>query len=226
MKNKDRPLSLVEQYALPAGQIEPRSMAIIQGLLPPSDDSQQALAVVHRIVHTTGDLSLADQIKFHQAALPAGIQALKTGCAIITDVHMVEAGISRPLMEKLGCSLHCVIDHPEVYAMADSAGVTRSIAAMRWLAQPTSSGGPVLDGAIVAIGNAPTALLALLDLVDAGVVRPALIVGVPVGFVAAAESKKELMDRDTPYITLPGTRGGSTIAVATVNALLRLAAGQ
>jgi precorrin-8X/cobalt-precorrin-8 methylmutase len=223
MEDEKTHRSLVEQYALPAQDIEPRSFAIIDDMLPPLGTAPEALPIVRRVVHTTGDPSLAGQVVFHPAAVQAGVRALKAGCVIITDVHMVEAGISRPLTDRLGCSLRCVIDTPQVAEMAISGGTTRAVAAMRWLARPTMSGKSLIDGAVVAIGNAPTALLALLDMVDAGAVKPALIVGVPVGFVAAAESKEELMERDIPYITLPGTRGGSTIAVAIVNALLRLA---
>jgi precorrin-8X/cobalt-precorrin-8 methylmutase len=219
--NKKTP-SLVERYALPALEIEPQSFAIIDALLPTLDVSPEERQIVRRVVHTTGDPSLAEMLRFHPAAVASGKQALQAGCTIVTDVRMVKAGISQPLARQLGCLVCCAIDNPQVAEMAQTEAITRSIAAMRWMALDEASGQPLQNGAVVAIGNAPTALLSLLDLVDSGLAHPALVVGVPVGFVAAAESKQELMKRGIPYITIPGTRGGSPIAVAIVNALLRL----
>ncbi len=225
--NEVRSPSLVERYALPAAEIEPRSFAIIDGLLPGGPSSVRSDAewqVVRRVVHTTGDPTLAGLLRLHPEAVAAGVAAVRAGADVVTDVRMVAAGISRGLLARWGGSVRCAIAAPEAAERARADGTTRAVAAMRWLAgQRRPDGRSSLEGSIVAVGNAPTALLALLDLIDAGAVRPALIVGVPVGFVAAAESKAELMERGVPYITLPGTRGGSTIAVAAVNAILRLA---
>ncbi len=221
--------SLVERYALPPQEIEKRSFAMIDSLVSPQLPEllpHPEWPVIRRIVHTTGDPSLAGAVRLSVGALQAGIDAVRGGASIVTDIRMVEAGISRALAERFQCRIFCAIDAPEVVDRAREKGITRAVAAMRWLAsQPGGSNTrSLLDGAVVAIGNAPTALLALLDIVDQELACPALIIGMPVGFVAAAESKEELAKRQTPYITLPGTRGGSTIAVATVNAILRLAA--
>jgi precorrin-8X/cobalt-precorrin-8 methylmutase len=199
--------------------IEARSFAIINELLPGFDHSQPEWPLIQRIVHTTGDPAIADGIKVHPQAVEAGIRALRAGQPILTDVKMVAAGISRVLAAKLGCEIVCAIDEPAVQAMARERGITRSEAAMRHLSSR-------MPGAVVAIGNAPTALFALLDYLDAQQPPPALIIGTPVGFVGATEAKAELYSRtpaSVPYITLLGTRGGSATAAAAVNALLRLA---
>jgi len=134
---------------------------------------------------------------------------------VVTDVRMVEMGISKALLKSHQVATQCRIDTPEVAVRAQSEGTTRSVAAIRELA-------PYLNGSVVAVGNAPTALLALLDLVQEGKALPRLIIGMPVGFVACAESKEELAAGSIPYITVHGRRGGSSAAAATVNALLSL----
>ncbi|MCL5025607.1 MAG: precorrin-8X methylmutase [Chloroflexi bacterium] len=220
--------SLVARYALPPTIIEERSFEAICGLVPAlaassgGPWSEAERRVILRIVHTTGDPALAEAVRLHPAAVQAGVAAVSGGSDIVTDVKMVAAGISRRLAERTGCRVRCAINAPEVIERARADGTTRAVAAMRHLAAGAEGKSP-LDGGIVAIGNAPTALLALLDLVDQGLAHPALIVGMPVGFIAAAESKAARMARPVPYITIPGTRGGSTIAAATVNAILLLA---
>lgn len=209
-------VSLVERYALPPRAIEERSFQIIEGLLPRLDCSRSERQVIARIVHAAGDADVAKAVRLHPRALEAATAALKGGTPIYTDVRMVAVGVSPALLKQCGCEIYCVIADPQVAARARAEGTTRAVAAMRHLA-------PKLTDAVVAIGNAPTALLALLDLVDAGIARPAAIVGMPVGFVAAPESKAELMQRDIPYITVEGPRGGSAMAAATLNALLLLA---
>ena len=210
--------TLVGRYALPPDAIEARSFGIIEGLLGPRAWSPEERQIAVRLVHATGDVAVADQLRVHPQAVEAGRRALTAGREVFTDVNMVAVGINKALLAGLGCRTVCAIDDPEVAAQARAQGTTRAIAAMRVL-------GPRMDGAIVAIGNAPTALLALLDAVDEGSVRPGVIVGTPVGFVAAIESKAELMRRQVPYVTVEGTRGGSAVAAAIVNALLRLAQG-
>lgn len=197
-------------------QIESLSMQIIESLLPRLECSHEERCVVKRIVHAAGDPEIARLVRFHSRAVSRGIDAIRRGTPISTDVKMVAIGINHQLAEKFGCSIGCPLDEPGVIRQAQEENVTRAAAAMRYL-------GKDLDGAIVAIGNAPTALFALVDLIDGGDVLPAVIVGTPVGFVGAKESKMELMKRDVPYITVAGTRGGSALAVATVNALLSLA---
>ena len=196
--------------------IESLSMQIIESLLPRLECSHEERCVVKRIVHAAGDPEIARLVRFHSRAIPCGIDAIRGGRPIFTDVKMVAIGINHQLAEEFGCSVSCALDEPGVIEEAQEEGITRSAAAVRHL-------GKELDDAIVAIGNAPTALSALVSLIDGGDVLPAVVVGMPVGFVGAKESKMELMKRDVPYITVEGNRGGSTLAVATINALLSLA---
>ena len=209
-------MSLVEKYALTPEEIDRESLRMVSDSLPESlDMSGDELYVVSRIVRAEGDPLISLDVRISPGAVQAGIEALKDHADVITDVRMVEFGISKALLHSRGINTLCRIDTPETAARAQREGTTRSIAAIRELA-------PHLNGAVAAIGNAPTALLALLDLVHEGVVSPRLIIGMPVGFVACAESKDELTQGPTPYITVTGRRGGSSAAAATVNALLSL----
>lgn len=176
------------------------------------------LAVVERMIHSTADFEFAELVQMSSTAIEAGVQALKAGCTVLTDVHMVRVGISAQRLNALGGALHCLIDDDEVRARAATTGSTRSTQSMRIAAERG-----LMTGSIVAIGNAPTALYEVIRLVENGM-RPALIVGVPVGFVGTAESKAALMELATvPWIATMGNKGGSTVAVAAINALLRLA---
>jgi len=172
--------------------------------------------VVSRIVRAEGEPQIVDSIKFSPGAVEAGLEAIKSSAQIVTDVRMVEVGTSKAMLKISGNPIITLIDTPNVAEVAKAEGITRSAAAIRELA-------PKISGAVVAVGNAPTALLALLDLVDEQKVSPALIIGMPVGFVACAESKQELVQRSVPYITILGNRGGSSAAAATLNALLTIA---
>lgn len=209
--------SLVERYARPPEEIEPLSIARLGAQLGSPEGMREAdREVVLRLVYATGDPSIADGVRLHADAVAAGVAALRAGRPIVTDVKMVRAGIDRRRAARLGCRVVCAIDAAEVVERAAVARLPRAVEAMRHLTLD-------LDGGIAAIGNAPTALLSLLDMVDAGQVRPALIIGMPVGFVAAAEAKAELLQRDIPYITVEGTRGGTPLAVSAINTLLRRA---
>jgi precorrin-8X/cobalt-precorrin-8 methylmutase len=209
-------MSLVERYALLPDDIDRESLRMVEASLPTAlaFDAQERY-VVCRIVRAEGDPDIAPAVRFSPGAVDLGLAALAAHAPVLTDVRMVEAGISRALLRRHGIATQCLIDAPQVADRARREGTTRSVAALRELA-------PSLSGAVVAIGNAPTALLALLDMVDQGAAKPALIIGMPVGFVACPESKDELMRRPAPYITIPGRRGGSSAAAATVNALLDL----
>ncbi|MDP2661575.1 MAG: precorrin-8X methylmutase [Dehalococcoidia bacterium] len=209
--------TLLSRYRVPPDEIEARSFEIIGGLIPTSRYSSDELEIVKRVVHTTGDPSIVDHLRIHPRAIASGLAAIKSGSVLFTDVKMAAAGVNRQLASRFGCEVACLIDDPAVAEEAMRQSVTRAAAGVSHFSGQ-------LEGAIVAIGNAPTALLALLDLVDSGCPPPALVIGVPVGFVGAAEAKKELVDRDLSSITVEGTRGGSTIAVAIVNALLKIAA--
>ncbi|MCL0058127.1 precorrin-8X methylmutase [Dehalococcoidia bacterium] len=196
--------------------IEVHSMTIVEDLLPPLECSKEELEVIKRIVHAAGDPQLACLVHFHPNAIFAGMAAIHEGRPIFTDVRMAAVGINRRLVQKFGCSINCALDILKPTEEARSRSTTRAASAIYHL-------GNRLHGSIVAIGNAPTALHALLDLIDSGAVLPSLVIGMPVGFVQAGESKAELMKRSIPYITIEGTRGGSAVAIATVNALLNLA---
>ena len=196
--------------------IENRSMEIIAPHLAGLDLDERAVKVYSRMIHAAGDVDYAPIIRVSPDAIEAGMAALKGGCDIFTDVEMVRTGINKKKLASFGGSVHCLIADPEVAAAAKEAGITRAMASMRRFGQK-------LNGSIVAIGNAPTALFEVLRMVKEEGLRPACIVGIPVGFVGAADSKQALAENGTiPYITVQGTKGGSPIAVAAVNAMMYL----
>ena len=185
--------------------------------MPPTPHlSARERFVLSRIVRAEGEPQLVPSARFSADAVDCGVAAIRSAAPIVSDVRMVAVGTSKALLARAGCSITTLIDAPSVEERAKREGITRSAAAILELA-------PRLDGAVAAIGNAPTALLALLDLVDERKAAPALIIGMPVGFVACAEAKAELAKRATAHITILGNRGGSSAAAATLNALLTLA---
>lgn len=195
-------------------EIEKKSMEIIESHLADYSWTPLEKAIVKRVIHTTGDPHLGTALRFHPDAALCGLQALRAGRNLYTDVNMLKTGVNQSQLEKRGGQVYCAINQPRVAEEAKNLGITRAAAAMRMF-------GEQLDGCVVAVGNAPTALFAILDIIEQRVARPALIVGTPVGFVGAAESKELLMQqRPVPYISLPGTRGGSPVAVSIINALL------
>lgn len=212
--------TLLGRFGLPPAEIERLSLARLEAQagtwLP---DEPGARAVVRRMLYAAGDPALAPAVRVHPRAVATGTAALRRGAPLIVDVRMVAAAIRQDVRERWGCPVLVALDETDAARLAARDGITRSAAAFRALA-------PRLAGTVVAIGNAPTALLALLDLIDEGFPPPALIVGLPVGLVAAAESKDELVSRDVPYVTVLGTRGGSPLAAAAINALLELTDGQ
>ena len=171
--------------------------------------------VLQRVIHATGDFSISDNLLFQYDPIQRALANIKSGCNILTDVNMVASGISKPLLKKYGGEVVCKIADTTTADMARAEGITRSEASMRQA---------VTDNiGVIAIGNAPTALISAIRLRKEGHFKDAAIVGVPVGFVNAAESKEMLIQTDIPAITLSGRRGGSPIAAAIVNAILRLA---
>lgn len=172
---------------------------------------------MRRVIHATADFEFKELMRFHPDAVRTGIEALRRGCPIVVDVKMITAGLNEDRLKAYGCATHCFISDVDVIAAAKAANSTRAIEAMRKLHR---SG--LLDGAIVAVGNAPTALLETVRLVEETGARPALVIGVPVGFVSAAESKEAALRLPTPYIVARGRKGGSAIAVAIIHALLLL----
>ncbi len=182
------------------------------------DADQQQVAM--RLVHTSGDPAIVGDLRFSPDAVAAGLAALAQGADVLCDIEMVSHGISRRYLRG---QVRCFLNAPEVADRARQTGETRAMAAMsEWPLH--------MVGNIVAIGNAPTALFKLLELLDGGAPRPALIIGMPVGFINAAESKQALWEVaasefQTPCITLLGRRGGSSLAAATLNALARMSHG-
>ena len=194
--------------------IERRSFEIITELLGDRKLDPENELVIKRAIHTTADFDYADNLVFSDHAVTKGIEALRAGCDIVTDTQMAKAGINKTILASLGGEVHCFMSDPDVAAEAKARGVTRAIVSMERAAQ-------LPKPCIFAIGNAPTALFEVLRLVREEGVRPACIVGIPVGFVGAADSKKALAEnRLVPYITVEGTKGGSPIAAAAVNAML------
>ena len=197
-------------------EIENRSMEIIAPYLADLKLTAEETKVYSRMIHAAGDVDYAAVIEVHTTAIAAAKQAIKAGCNIYTDVEMVRTGINKRKLASFGGEVQCLIADERVAAMAKEEGITRSMAAMRTF-------GRALDGAVVAIGNAPTALFEVLRLLREENIRPAVIIGIPVGFVGAADSKRLLSENgEIPYITVQGTKGGSPIAAAAVNAILYL----
>ena len=210
-------MSLVEQHALLPDDIDKGSIGMVKRhLLDDGWDDDERLFVASRIVRAEGDLEISKFIQFSDNAIPEAVEALVNKKTIVTDVRMVQVGISEALLKTVGVSTVCKINTTEVADRAKIDKTTRSIANIRELQS-------FLNDAIVCVGNAPTALLEILDMVRSGNVHPAMIVGMPVGFIACAESKYELTQTDVEYITVTGNRGGSSAAAATINALVLLA---
>ncbi len=200
--------------------IERLSFAIIDAETPePRPYTGHQWEVARRLVHTSADFELLSLLKFHPLAVDAGLDALRGGATIVTDTRMAQMGIPQRRLGALGCTCVCLMNDPAVMVAAKQQGVTRARVAVDMALESAGKGGPV----IFAIGNAPTALLRLLERMDQGQPAPALIIGMPVGFVNAAESKQALMAQQrVPYVTIAGRKGGSALAAATVNALAEI----
>jgi len=202
-------------------QIEARSMATIDREAPPHNFSPEQWPIVRRMVHTTADFSLLEQVRFSPDAIDAARSALRGGAPIYADSNMIRAGLSMARLQRV-CpdyraeSILCHVADADVANQARQTSLPRSLFAVRKAADK-------LQGGIAVFGNAPVALLELNRLIVETGLRPALIIGMPVGFVHVVESKQELMDLDVPYITLEGRRGGSPLAVSVVHALCELA---
>ncbi|MGH8581997.1 MAG: precorrin-8X methylmutase [Gammaproteobacteria bacterium] len=199
--------------------IEDGSFAIIDREAGPHRFTPAEWQVVRRVIHATADFEFKDLMRFHPEAITAGVAALCAGCPLLVDVKMIAAGLNEERLASYACTVRSFISDEDVIATAKAANTTRAIEAMR---KARRLG--VLDGAIVAIGNAPTALLEVVRLAREEDARPALVIGVPVGFVSAAESKDAALTLPVPYIVARGRKGGSPIAVAIIHALLLLSA--
>ena len=198
-------------------EIENKSFAIIDSEVPePRPFEKEEWLVARRMIHTTADFELLSLIRFHPDAITSGIDALKSGCLIITDTEMARMGIQKRRMERLNCRVNCYMNDPAVIDRASKEGRTRASVAVDHASSD-------LTGNICVIGNAPTALLRLLEIMKTGQCKPALIVGMPVGFVNAVESKEMLVEQKAvPYITIKGRKGGSALAACVVNQLAEI----
>ena len=209
------------EHVLPA-DIERSSMEIIRaelmarGIALPSEHA----AVITRVIHATADFDFAESLRFTPGAVQAGVSALQRGTDIVTDTNMAKAGVSKLSLSRLGGRVHCFMAEPFVAETARSQGTTRAAAAMDYASQRH-------PGAVLAIGNAPTALYRIAQQIEAGL-RPALVIAVPVGFVNVVESKERLVEvceaSGVPAIAAMGRKGGSSVAAAVCNALLYQAA--
>jgi precorrin-8X/cobalt-precorrin-8 methylmutase len=203
-------------------QIETESFRIIEAEIGEHPWSAIEWPVVRRVIHASADFDYARSLLFSPDAVLSAVAALRRGRGLVTDTTMALAGISKPRLERFGISASCFVADPDVAREAGSQGITRSILAMRKGAADSGNG-------VFVIGNAPTALFEMVRLIREGL-RPDLIIGLPVGFVGAAESKEMLLQEaagfGVPFITNRGRKGGSNIAAAVVNALLILAENQ
>ncbi len=194
-------------------EIEQRSMETITKELNGRTWPEPEFSVIKRCIHTSADFDYADNLCFSPNACQIGIEALKNGADIVTDTKMAMSGINKNKLATFGGQVHCYISDPDVVEEAKARGCTRSTVSME-------RGARIQKPVIFVIGNAPTALIELDRLIKEGAVKPALIVGVPVGFVNVVESKELIMQAGVPYIVARGRKGGSNIGAAIINALL------
>ena len=193
--------------------IEKRSFEMITELLGDRKLDPENELVIKRVIHTSADFDYADNLVFSEHAVSRGIEALRGGCDIVTDTQMAKAGINKTILGKLGGEVHCFMSDPDVAAEAKVRGITRAIVSMERAAK-------LEKPCIFAIGNAPTALVSLHELILNKKIDPALVIGVPVGFVNVVESKEMILELPVPHIVARGRKGGSNVAAAICNALL------
>ena len=198
-------------------EIEDESMQIIESEIGSHSYNEMEWPIVRRIIHSTADFDFAgeNRLLFHKDAISNGINALKNGCSIVADVNGVIGLMNKQNPKDFGNDLICNISDPVLMESAKKAGKTRAQMSMRMAEKE-------INGGIVVVGNAPTALLEVMEMFREGLVKPALVVGIPVGFVSAVESKDELSKMDMPFITNIGRKGGSPCASAIINALYKL----
>lgn len=194
-------------------EIEKRSFEIITELLGDKKLDPENELVIKRAIHTSADFDYADNLCFSEHAVSKAIAALRGGCDIVTDTQMARSGINKTILSKLGGQVHCFMSDPDVAAEAKERGITRAIVSMERAAK-------LPKPCIFAIGNAPTALISLHEQMEAGTLNPALIIGVPVGFVNVVESKEMIIESGVPHIVSRGRKGGSNVAAAICNAML------
>ncbi|MGI0010644.1 MAG: precorrin-8X methylmutase [Nitrosopumilaceae archaeon] len=197
--------------------IEDKSMEIIENEIGSHSYNEYEWPIVRRVIHATADFDFARQNKiiFYKDAIQSGITALKNGCNIVVDVNGVIGGLNKDNLKQYGNKAICNISDPNIVSEAKKLNKTRAQTSMRMASSE-------MDGGVVAIGNAPTALVEIIQMIREKVTCPALVVGIPVGFVCAVEAKEELQALDSPYITNIGRKGGSPCASAIINALFKI----
>ena len=193
--------------------IEKRSFEIITDILGDTKLNPENELVIKRVIHTTADFEYVQNLVFSDHAVRNGVEALRNGCDIVTDTQMAKSGINKTILGKLGGQVHCFMSDADVAAEAKERGITRAIVSMERAAK-------LPKPCIFAIGNAPTALISLHEQMEAGKLNPALIIGVPVGFVNVVESKEMIIESGVPHIVARGRKGGSNVAAAICNAML------
>lgn len=204
------------EYLLDPEAIERESFRIIRARISEKNLPPMEQNIVERVIHATADFAYAEDLCFAPGAVQSGLAALRQGCLVVTDTRMAKAGINQRLLGALGGKVLCALEEEGVERLAQGKGVTRAMAAMRHVASK-------VHGAIFLIGNAPTALFALVELFQEGKFSSPLVVGVPVGLVGAKEAKKALRATSLPSITTLGPKGGTPVAVAILHALCHLA---
>ncbi|HAR34425.1 MAG TPA: precorrin-8X methylmutase [Desulfobacter sp.] len=197
-------------------EIEAKSFAIIDAEAGPHNFAPDEWKIVRRMIHTTADFEYMQMVRISNNAVAAGIKAIRNGCTVITDTNMAKTGIRKDLLAGFGSRCECLMADPRVAEQATERGVTRARVAVEKAAQ-------IMENGIYVVGNAPTALLHLLDMINNKAANPALVVGLPVGFVNAAESKAALVETKIPYISNVGRKGGSNVAASVINALALIA---
>lgn len=210
----------MDWHTLPPQEIEKHSFEIISRELGDVQLPAGQRAVLKRVIHTTADFDYVRNLYFSKNAVQAGVEALRGGAHIVTDTRMAAAGINKRALARLGGTVHCFMANADVAAAARERGITRAAVSME-----KACGLPPAAPLLIAVGNAPTALLRLEELIRAGCIKPRLIIGVPVGFVNVVESKETIKGAGCPCIIAAGRKGGSTVAAAICNALLYEAAG-
>lgn len=192
--------------------IEKRSFEIIGEEMGNHNFSDRELNVVKRVIHTTADFEYKDLIRIDEQSIDKALSLLKKGCKIYTDTQMIKSGINKKALEKLGCEIVNYVSTEEAFRIAKEKNITRSMAAIEIAMNEGIE--------FFVFGNAPTALYRLIELYREGKAKPKFVIGAPIGFVGASESKEELLKTDLDNITIRGRKGGSTVSVAIVNALM------
>lgn len=206
----------MKSYIKVPQDIEKRSFEIIGEELGDkiNNFNEKELPIVKRVIHTTADFEYADLIEFQNNAIESAQEALKNGCKIYCDTNMIVNGLSKNILKKFNCTPYCLVSDEEVAKESKERGVTRSIVGIE-------KAGKDRETKIFLLGNAPTALFRLKEMIENNEIeKPALVVGAPVGFVGASESKEVFKKLNIPYITIDGRKGGSTVTVSILHGIL------